>query len=337
MTTTTTRHLILTSVLFSCGSFAGELPSIPSDSVPGSADTGSGNTTSTAPTPSSAGQHSQPAARHTYQRKAAPAFPIPVIPTCEAKTVAQPPLLSGSSSRIVAYQETDVVPIATRVRFSTLILLPKSERILDFTTGDKDFWAISGSENVAYVKPAKEHSQTNLNLITASGNVYSFVLTETTGHPESQPDLKVFIETSEPKMAEAASLPPKFVAVTEVENYRQQVQIAKEETREAKQAAQSTIDRSIEKFRAGYAANLRFVYRIDREKKPFLVTAMYHDDKFTYIQATPQETPVVYELKDGKPNLINFDYRDGTYIVSKILDSGYLSVGKLKLDFKREE
>jgi type IV secretion system protein VirB9 len=270
----------------------------------------------------------------------APDPPFPVAPASEPPVSvpkAAPVLLTASASRTVAYRDTDVVPIATRVRFSTLILLPKTERILDFTTGDKDFWAISGNENVAYVKPAKEHSQTNLNLITASGNVYSFVLTETSGHPETQPDLKVFVEAAEPKMAEAASAPPRFVAVSQIEDYRQQVQIAKEETREAKQAAQSTIDRSIEKFRGGYPTNLKFVYRIEREKRPFLVTAMYHDDRFTYIQARPQETPVVYELKDGKPNLINFDYRDGTYVVSKILDSGYLSVGKEKLSFKREE
>ena len=140
-----------------------------------------------------------------------------------------------------------------------------------------------------------------------------------------------------PRWPKAASGPPKFVAADQVEDYRQQIQIAKEETREAKLAAQNTIDRSIEKFRGGYAANLKFVYRFEQDKRPFLVTAMYHDDKFTYIQASPQETPVVYELKDGKPNLINFDYRDGTYVMSKILDSGYLSVGKNKLPFKREE
>lgn len=315
---TTTRNAILISVLFSCGSFAGELSALPE--VPVAAPL-------------------QPRRRPVTRSASTSTFPLPDKPAGN-ETKAIPllaPISTPGSSRTVSYKETDVVPIATRVRFSTLILLPKAERILDFVTGDKDFWQISGSENVAYVKPAKEHSQTNLNLVAASGNVYSFVLTETSGHSEMQPDLKVFIETAEPKMAEAASGPPKFVAATEIEDYRQQVQIAKEETREAKQSAQTAIDRSIEKFRGGYAANLKFVYRIELEKKPFVVTAMYHDDKFTYIQARPQETPVVYELKDGKPNLINFDYRAGTYVIAKILDSGYLSVGKEKLSFKREE
>lgn len=328
---TETRRLILTSVLFSCGSFAQEV--LPPRSPLGE--------TARSPEPAQRATATRRTTHHAQtlaQTSTAPAGSLPVV-AAETKTVKPATLLPSTprSSRTVAYKETDVIAVATHIRFSTLILLPKAERILDFVTGDKDFWAISGSENVAYVKPAREHSQTNLNLITASGNVYSFVLTEVSGNAEVQPDLKVFVEAAEPRMVEAASGPPKFVAASEVDDYRQQVLMAKEETRETKRAAQATVDRSIEKFRGGYATNLKFVYRIEREKRPFLVSAMYHDDKFTYIQASPQETPVVYELKDGKPNLISFDYRDGTYVVSKILDSGYLSVGKEKLSFKREE
>jgi Conjugal transfer protein len=64
---------------------------------------------------------------------------------------------------------------------------------------------------------------------------------------------------------------------------------------------------------------------------------MYNDDKFTYIQARPEETPTLYEIKDGKPNLVNFDYRDGVYVVQKILGRGYLMMGKQKLAFTREQ
>jgi type IV secretion system protein VirB9 len=62
---------------------------------------------------------------------------------------------------------------------------------------------------------------------------------------------------------------------------------------------------------------------------------MYHDGKFTYIQAHPQEPPALYEVKDGKPNLVQFEFRNGTYVVSKVLDDGYLAVGKQKLPFTR--
>ena len=69
-------------------------------------------------------------------------------------------------------------PVQAKLRFTTLIILPEGERILDFVCGDKDFWIVSGADNLAYVKPAKAGASTNLNLITASGRVYSFLLTE---------------------------------------------------------------------------------------------------------------------------------------------------------------
>src|SRR5690348_17552938 len=78
--------------------------------------------------------------------------------------------------RIVGYSQKDVIPVRTKLRYSTLIVLPKSEQILDFTCGDKEFWVVNGNQNFAYVKPAKAGAHTNLNLVTASGNIYSFVL-----------------------------------------------------------------------------------------------------------------------------------------------------------------
>ena len=80
---------------------------------------------------------------------------------------------SGSTvAKVIRYGEKDVVTVKAKVRFTTLLVLPKQEQILDFTCGDKDFWIVNGSQNFAYVKPAKEGSQTDLNLITASGNVH---------------------------------------------------------------------------------------------------------------------------------------------------------------------
>jgi len=70
--------------------------------------------------------------------------------------------------------------------------------------------------------------------------------------------------------------PPKFVSVQTAEDYKRQIETAKEETRQVKQAAQAAIDSGIAKF----LANVRFPYRFEAGKKPFFVRAMYHDDKF---------------------------------------------------------
>ncbi len=102
----------------------------------------------------------------------------------EAGAVAPPAL----SATVVEYGERDVLRLKAKLRYTTLIVLPKNEQILDFTCGDKEFWIVNGTQNFAYVKPARANSQTNLNLITASGNVYSFVLNEISGRktPPSQ-------------------------------------------------------------------------------------------------------------------------------------------------------
>src|SRR6266550_2995704 len=60
------------------------------------------------------------------------------------------------STNTIGYGTKDVVKLNTKVRFTTLIVLPQNERILDFSCGDKEFWIINGTQNFAYVKPAKE-------------------------------------------------------------------------------------------------------------------------------------------------------------------------------------
>jgi type IV secretion system protein VirB9 len=86
-----------------------------------------------------------------------------------------------------------------------------------------------------------------------------------------------------------------------------------------------------------YPGKLQFdyIYEPKGAKAPFAVTAIYHDDKFTYIKSAAQEKPTLYEIKDGKPNLINFDLSNGVYVIPKILDKGYLALGKKKLPFER--
>ena len=94
----------------------------------------------------------------------------------------------------------------------------------------------------------------------------------------------------------------------------------------------------VNRFRSGYATKLQFDYLLDAKaaREPFLVSTIYHDDTFTYIKCAAHEKPALYEMKDGKPNLINFQLENGVYIVPKILDSGYLAIGKKKLPFTRQ-
>jgi type IV secretory pathway VirB9-like protein len=237
------------------------------------------------------------------------------------------------TARVIQYGERDVAAVRTKLRYTTLIVLPKNEQILDFTCGDKEYWVINGNQNFAYIKPAKTGAHTNLNLVTASGNVYSFTLAEISEESRAEPDLKIFIEAKDPSMIASADGAPKFVSVDELEKYRRQAQKAKEETQQVRAAAEAQIENGISQF----VSNARFPYRFDAGKKPFFVRAMCHDAKFTYIQARPEETPALYEIRDGEPNLVNFTYKNGVYVIDKILDRGYLAIGKKKLGFSRQE
>jgi type IV secretion system protein VirB9 len=237
----------------------------------------------------------------------------------------------------VKYSKEDIVPVRAKLRFSTLIVLPEDEEILDFTTGDKEFWVINGAHNLCYVHPAQAGIRTNLNLITASGHVYSFLLTEISNQPNAEPDLKIFVEPKEGSGIAASTGLRGYVSVGEAEAYKKELDTMRSHTADQIRAAQAVAAEQVNRFRSGYATKLEFDYLLDSKaaREPFLVSAIYHDDAFTYIKCASREKPALYEIKDGKPNLISFQLENGVYIAPKIIDSGYLAVGNKKLPFAR--
>ena len=64
-------------------------------------------------------------------------------------------------ARTIKYSAKDIVLIKARLRYTTLIVLPRNEKILDFVTGDKDFWVVEGTQNFCYIKPAKQGGSTD--------------------------------------------------------------------------------------------------------------------------------------------------------------------------------
>jgi type IV secretion system protein VirB9 len=85
-----------------------------------------------------------------------------------------------------------------------------------------------------------------------------------------------------------------------------------------------------------YPLSLKFDYTFKANEAPFDIESIYHDDKFTYIKTSAPEKFSVYEMKDGKPDLVNYDLREGTYIIPKVMDSGYMELGKKRMEFSRK-
>jgi type IV secretion system protein VirB9 len=260
-----------------------------------------------------------------------------ILFTCAAMLAWAKPIHADSGARTVKYAETDIIPIRAKIRFSTLIVLPVNEEILDATTGDKEFWIINGAHNLCYLHPAKQGIHSNLNLITSTGHVYSFLLTEISNEPNAEPDLKIFVERKEESTINGASGVPPLARASEVQAYKTAVDAARVESAQAVQVAQERAQKEISQYREQYAGKLQFDYTYNAKaaRPPFSVTAIYHDDKFTYIKCMAQEKPTIYEVKDGKPNLVNFELANSVYVIPKIVDQGYLALGKKKVSFER--
>ena len=229
-----------------------------------------------------------------------------------------------ASARTVQYHVQDIVPIHAKLKYTTLIEVPPTEKIMEAATGDKDFWVVDVVGNFCFVHPAKAGISSNLNLITDKGNIYSFTLQDVSGTSEP-PDLKVLIEPADRSSIVAASGPAQFVPAVQLDQAKQQLA-----------AVESHITQAVDEYKSAYPLQLKFDYAFKANETPFDIQSIYHDDKFTYIKTNAPEKFSVYEMKDGKPNLINYDLRNGTYIIPKVLDSGYVELGKKRMEFSRK-
>jgi type IV secretion system protein VirB9 len=247
-----------------------------------------------------------------------------MMPLALAAIAAIPALAQDASARTVQYHSQDIVPIHAKLKYTTLIEVPPTEKIMEAATGDKDFWVVDVVGNFCFVHPAKAGISSNLNLITDKGNIYSFTLQDVTGSSQP-PDLKVLIEPADHSSIVAASGPPQFVPAAQLE--QSQTQLA---------ALQSHVNDAVNEYKSAYQTQLKFDYVYRANEPPFDITSIYHDDKFTYVKTNAPEKFSIYEMKDGKPNLISYELREGTYIIPKVMDSGYFELGKKRLEFSRK-
>ena len=231
---------------------------------------------------------------------------------------------TAESARTVQYHAQDIVPIHAKLKFTTLIVVPPTEKIMEAATGDKDFWVVDVVGNFCFVHPAKQGISSNLNLITDKGNIYSFTLQDVSGTAVA-PDLKVIIEPADRSSIVASTGPAQYVPAAQVQQVQQQLN-----------AVQTHIGQAVDEYKEAYPLALKFDYRFKANSAPFNVQSIYHDEKFTYIKTNAAEKFSVYEMKDGKPNLINYDLRDGTYIIPTVMQEGYVQLGNKKMQFTRK-
>ena len=265
---------------------------------------------------------------------------IPTLALAQDTPAGAADAAPGASVLQVHDAPDQIIHVNTRIRHTTVIQLPQRETILDFIVGDSEYWHLSGAANLAFLKPIAEGVNTNVALVCESGRIYSFLVVER----DAPPHLIVRVGADPTTTTPAGARIPAFVARSRVAEY----QLMAEESRAAVYAAQidaetqiaamrQDANAQITEFRSSYPTRLEFPYRLDDKalRWPFLVQGMWHDGQFTYIRSTAQETPALYENRDGDPSLIAYDLQqDGLLIVRRLIGSGWLQIGRDRAGWK---
>ncbi len=255
-----------------------------------------------------------------------------------ASTTPEPHHLQPNAPRSVTVTEAETPPvIRAGLLQSTLILLPPEEKIATVFGGDTVDWVFDGghvASRFISVKPKLANATTDIHIVSDHGNEYTLQLQEISSDADSHFDSKVFIVPGDKAAKDRLTDMPVFVPAAELDKAKQEAVAAK-----AAQAAElKSEETKAETYRSQYPGSLHFDFTWDEKKgKELGLQQIWHDDKFTYLRGQFQETPALYELKDGKGSLINFDFNAGLYTVPKELDNGYLTIGKKRVDFHRSE
>ena len=250
---------------------------------------------------------------------------------------ANPHPLQPNAPRTVVISEAGTPPqIRAGLLQSTLLVLPPEEKVANVFAGDTVAWVFDGghvASRFISVKPKVANGTTDIHIVSDHGNEYTLQLTEVSNDPDPHFDSKIFINPGDQAAKDRLTQLLVFVPIAELDKAKQESVAAK-----AAQAAEAKAEQTkSEQFRSEYPGSLHLDYAWDERKGRGLgLQQIWRDDKFTYLRGHFQETPALYELKDGKGSLINFDFNAGLYTVPKQLENGYLAIGKQKVEFHRQ-
>lgn len=246
--------------------------------------------------------------------------------------------LQPNAPRTIIVSEAETPPVVRAgLLQSTLIVLPAEEKVANVYAGDTTDWVFDGghiASRFISIKPKVGGSTTDVHIISDHGNEYTLQLQEVSGDEDAHFDSKIFIAPADKAAKDRLAELPVFVPAAELDKAKREAASA-----QAAQAATLKAEKTQEEaYRSQYPGSLHFDYTWDKSKgKELGLQAIWRDDKFTYLRGSFQETPALYEVKDKKPSLINFDFANGLYTVPKQVDNGYLAIGKQKVEFHRTE
>jgi type IV secretory pathway VirB9-like protein len=268
-------------------------------------------------------------------------FTLVTAAAISTASFAQTPHLQPSAPRTIVITDSAPPPvIRVGLLQSTLFELPTGEKVVTVFGGDTNSWIFDAghvASRYVSIKPKIADETTDVHIVSDHGNEYTIELREISSEKNNPHfDSKVYISSSDAKAADNIAKAPTFIPAVEAEAKEAQLKKEADDAKKAAEADHKAVASAAETFKASYPGTLHFDYAWDQKKGAALgLQQIWRDDKFTYLRGRFQETPALYEVKDKKPSLINFDYNNGLYTVPKELESGYLAIGKQKVEFHR--
>lgn len=216
------------------------------------------------------------------------------------------PIEAAKENRIVRYTFSPEVifRIFAVPNLHTHIELAEDEGLVEKPVlGDTIQWMVSGGPRNLYVKPVRDDIDTSMTVVT-NKRTYQFQLIA--GKQGAKRFQKVSFE-----------YPDRDAAI----KLGQEISLASakaERDRLSGQIIRPNVD----------PASLNFAYEIDGDA-PFKPTAVYSDDKFTYLRMPSiQDLPAVFLIDDaGNPSLINYKPETNLIIVERVAKKLLLKLG----------
>lgn len=228
------------------------------------------------------------------------------------------------------YDPNQIYKVKLRLHISTIIHLPKGEEILAYSLGDSGSFEVQTFENnipnIINIRSLYAGIDSNLSIITKSGNNYSFYLRSYPVKARELPDFIVYIET--PKQQ------PSWQFVSSNDN---EIISNKQETNIIAPSSNSKYQKRLELLNQlkqdndylkqlddPYKININYTMKGDEEIAPF---GVYDDGTWTYFDFrkdfVSNRLPVIYKVVDGYDSIVNTRVENGFLIAESLSKSGW--------------
>ena len=127
------------------------------------------------------------------------------------------------------------------------------------------------------------------------------------------PDLTVYLEPDDPAVAAAGRDQPKYVPAQQLEDFRAQADLAREQARRATETARAALDAGLTAFRTTYPLGVAVSVSLQGGREAVLrardVSRRPSDVHPVARRGTARRST---SSRTARPNLVNFDVQDGT-------------------------